>query len=487
MKLKRLFTILAIAVIVLTMLPTTAFALWPSDNNIEKGAHSFQCNGNGILEISYFTTEGTKLDFYKLDDEYFADGAGLKNEYLKAGYTAAGNVLTIAEEPTRISYVLELFGRFELTVTPGSGSDFERFADAACSCYKELEFVNGVYYVTPENPESVETIAAIFREEIPEVYIPSEITMTLNGRTIFSDVPPFIEKGRTMVPVRFISNALGADANWDGASGVVTVNATDGMLIKLKDGDKNMLITKGGELSVVPMDVTTIIRDGRTFVPVRFIAEALGLKVDWYGPTKTVTFTTKYVAGTRNPLKFKEEYESVNDAKNADGSAQYTFLSINEDNNSIYLSFEDLVDFIDNKSGLLYFGRPGCPWCRLLLPIMLEFAKEEDVFVYYYNIEKDRDENNDKYKTVLSKLGDFLPTDTVNQNEADANFNPGLKRVVLPQLFFIKDGKVVGDLYMFQHEYLRDNDSAKVKQLLKDTYAPIASAPSSTICTGGCE
>jgi len=178
---------------------------------------------------------------------------------------------------------------------------------------------------------------------------------------------------------------------------------------------------------------------------------------------------------TEDSIKFKEEYEGLNSVLNDDGTSKYPAVSIDRANNIDRLTYDELEDFLENKTGLLYFGRPGCSWCRRLVPVMLEYAKEDNVIIYYYDIEKDRDENNAQYKKILSILGEYLPTDTVIQNEEDPEFDPELKRVVLPQLFFIKDGEVKSGLMLYQHEYLRDGNSEKVKLLLRYSYDSIAS------------
>jgi thiol-disulfide isomerase/thioredoxin len=179
--------------------------------------------------------------------------------------------------------------------------------------------------------------------------------------------------------------------------------------------------------------------------------------------------------GTKDPLRFKQEYEALNDDLKEDGTNEYTFVSVKEKNKIVYLTYDELIDFLGSKTGLLYFGRPGCPWCRLLLPALLQYAQDDNVDIYYYDIEKDRDENNDNYKNILAMLGEYLPTDIVTQDEDDPDFDPGLKRVVLPQLFFIKNGEVKTDLYLYRHEYLVNNESDNVIQLLRDSYASIAS------------
>ena len=173
---------------------------------------------------------------------------------------------------------------------------------------------------------------------------------------------------------------------------------------------------------------------------------------------------------TEGSLRFKQEYEELNDVLNDDGTNRYFYLAIDEDNNIVYLTYEKLLDFTSGGKGLLYFGRPACPWCRLLIPYMLEYAKEADVNIYYYDIERDRDEDNEQYRNILRIFRGYFPTDTVTQNENDRDFNPGLKRVVLPQLFYMHNGAIKFDLLMFRHEYLENGESEKIAQLLHAVY-----------------
>lgn len=165
-------------------------------------------------------------------------------------------------------------------------------------------------------------------------------------------------------------------------------------------------------------------------------------------------------------IRFKKEYEALNDELNDDGSKKYTKMSIDENNKIVYLDYEELIDFINNGTGTLYIGRPGCPWCRLLIEPMFEFAEENNVNIYYYNIEKDRTENNDRYKNVLKLLDEYLPIDTVTQNEDDKDFDKTLKRVVLPHVFFIDGGEIQNEILLYQHEFLKNNEKEKMKDLL---------------------
>ena len=190
---------------------------------------------------------------------------------------------------------------------------------------------------------------------------------------------------------------------------------------------------------------------------------------------------------TADSKRFKEEYEALNSELKDDGTNAYTTVSIDEVNKIEYLTYDELLDFIGNKTGLLYFGRPGCPWCRLLVPSMLDYAIEDNVTIYYYDIEKDRTENNAEYKNILSVLGEYLPTDTVTQSEDDPDFDPDLKRVVLPQLFFIKDGEVRSGLMLYQHVYLRDGQTENVKQILRFSYNSLLFNYGANADDEGCE
>ena len=77
---------------------------------------------------------------------------------------------------------------------------------------------------------------------LPVIMSGSEISMTLNGKPIIAEVQPFIENGRTMVPVRFISEAFGASVDWNDALKLVTITAGEGTNINLTIGSNEIII-----------------------------------------------------------------------------------------------------------------------------------------------------------------------------------------------------------------------------------------------------
>ncbi|MFZ5651033.1 MAG: helical backbone metal receptor [Bacillota bacterium] len=104
----------------------------------------------------------------------------------------------------------------------------------------------------------------------------AEVKVLLNGKEIPMDVKPVIENGRTLVPLRAIFEALGAKVDWEGTTGTVTA-VKDGTIIKLVIDSTTAL--KNDEKA--NLDVPAKIFNGRTLVPLRFVSEALGARVDW--------------------------------------------------------------------------------------------------------------------------------------------------------------------------------------------------------------
>ena len=124
-----------------------------------------------------------------------------------------------------------------------------------------------------------------------------DITVTLDGEVIdFPDAKPYIWKDRTLVPIRFVSEAMGADVSWNEADKEVTI-------VKGRDTIVTHILSSKATLNgvVYTFDVSTIIKDDRTVVPLRFIAEMLNCDVKWDEDTCTVTITSPPA-----PTKFPE-------------------------------------------------------------------------------------------------------------------------------------------------------------------------------------
>lgn len=121
----------------------------------------------------------------------------------------------------------------------------------------------------------------------PRGPVPPPISVFINGDKLAFDQQPITVNYRTMVPVRAIFEKLGAKVEWDQAA--QTVRAEKGTdFITLKVGVNTA--TKNGVS--IPLDVSPTMVNYRTLVPVRFVSEALGAKVDWDEAARTVNIVT---------------------------------------------------------------------------------------------------------------------------------------------------------------------------------------------------
>ena len=113
-----------------------------------------------------------------------------------------------------------------------------------------------------------------------------DIKVLVNGTTLTFDQPPVVVDGRTLVPLRAIFEALGAEVDYEQSTQTVTaVRGND--TVSLTIGSN--ILTKNGEQ--IMLDVPAQIIGGRTLVPARAIAESFGAEVVWDPATRVVTIT----------------------------------------------------------------------------------------------------------------------------------------------------------------------------------------------------
>lgn len=89
-----------------------------------------------------------------------------------------------------------------------------------------------------------------------------------------ANVKPYIKNDRTLVPVRFVSESTGAEVDWDQQNSKVTVKLNN-KVVELVIGNKTMKVGDKEEV----LDVAPEINEGRTYLPLRSLVEALGKKV----------------------------------------------------------------------------------------------------------------------------------------------------------------------------------------------------------------
>ncbi|KXG77371.1 hypothetical protein AN619_04970 [Thermotalea metallivorans] len=129
---------------------------------------------------------------------------------------------------------------------------------------------------------------------------PSVKVMVNDEEVIFPDTKPYInEDGRTLVPIRFVSEKLGATVDWE----IKNLN----VVVTIKKNDKTVILVTGEKKAtvngkVITFDTKAVNINGRTMVPLRFISEVFGATVNWNADTRVATISTSGSGSTpKNP------------------------------------------------------------------------------------------------------------------------------------------------------------------------------------------
>ncbi|UVI28912.1 family 10 glycosylhydrolase [Paenibacillus spongiae] len=117
----------------------------------------------------------------------------------------------------------------------------------------------------------------------------ADIAIYLDGEKLNSDVSPYVipKQYVTMVPLRVISEGLGAGVDWNQQTKTVTISNAS-TTITMTTG-RSYAVVNG---SNVALDASVQARAGRTMVPLRFVGEQLGLLVNWEPKTNIITLLT---------------------------------------------------------------------------------------------------------------------------------------------------------------------------------------------------
>jgi len=136
------------------------------------------------------------------------------------------------------------------------------------------------------------------------------VTVVVNGQRIrFPDAPAYIDtNGRTQIPIRYVGEALGTAIEWDQVSSRATFS------MELETGTRYVEFYIGSDVFYIKdtpgmnpqrrtMDTAAIVESGRTYVPVRFLAEAFGATVSWDASSRTVRIVSTSVQPSTPPAQ----------------------------------------------------------------------------------------------------------------------------------------------------------------------------------------
>lgn len=132
------------------------------------------------------------------------------------------------------------------------------------------------------------------------------IALQLNGTALeFTDAAPVLEDGRVYVPFRAVFEALDAAVDYDLDTKAITAQKGD-TTVQFVIGDADITVND----KTVTTDAASFVRNGRTYVPVRFAAQSLGLTVGWDSKAQTVVMVDKAALkeGLKGQYTLMEKY-----------------------------------------------------------------------------------------------------------------------------------------------------------------------------------
>ncbi len=156
--------------------------------------------------------------------------------------------------------------------------------------------------------------------------------------------------------------------------------------------------------------------------------------------------------------RFKEEYESLNGVVREKDKQTIRTINIDKDNPFIFQSANDIIDRIKNKETFaVYFGFADCPWCRSVIPSLVDVSKDMNVgVIYYVDVKNIRDtlevdeegkivttfEGGEGYRELVELLDNVLSDYTLKDKDGE-NVETGKKRIYAPNLVVVTHGMPV--------------------------------------------
>ena len=198
---------------------------------------------------------------------------------------------------------------------------------------------------------------------------------------------------------------------------------------------------------------------------------------------------------TKDEKKFKEEYEYLNGKQREGRDYKNKTIHILDNNRMVYAKKKEILDLLEDGTGIIYFGFPDCPWCRNAVPVLIDAANGENVEkIYYYNALSERDEKilqdgqiktvkegSSFYYTLLEKLGAKA---SVYEDLKDDH----VKRLYFPTIVFIKEGEILSiheGTVETQKDPLRSLSKEEEKKL-RDKYTKSIQEIYSSVCDDKC-
>lgn len=115
---------------------------------------------------------------------------------------------------------------------------------------------------------------------------------TINGVSSMMDTAPIEYNKRTMLPIVYVAKPIGAEVNWDSATQKVSISLEDTLIELWINNNVAKINGQDTQIDAYNTSIKPITMNGRTMLPLRFVAEKLGCEVGWNNVTQTITVTS---------------------------------------------------------------------------------------------------------------------------------------------------------------------------------------------------
>lgn len=216
-------------------------------------------NGNTVTEmlLDYQSTDNAAVTYSKISE----NGMGIVNMF---HFSADGKTLTVETISTVNNKKFMELNQFTI----------------------QLETPSGKSYVKPDRAPLPPRSDEVGKTEIKMTV--DSMTAYVNGAATTLDAAPVIKNDRTMLPVRFVAENLGATVEWNEKEQKVTVRNSE-TVIEIVIG--SVFGKVNGANIVLDSPAYIDATNSRTYLPVRAVAENLGATVEWDAATRTATLT----------------------------------------------------------------------------------------------------------------------------------------------------------------------------------------------------
>lgn len=256
----------------------------------------------------------------------------------------------------------------------------------------------------------------------------------LNGDKLLIQQSPFVQNGRTYIPLRAVSENLGAKVTWEGKTQTITIEQGYKTIVCRINND-----TARVNNQVIQLDAPPQLKLGTTYVPLRFTADCLGAKVDYDKNSNSINITYEVPKQENKKYVGDREVRTTNLPKNYK-DFEYILASIPNEMYELKADYEYKNNAVEGKNYIKPFNIKKD-----------SFYSEENLQKWKQTIEKNLDlKLNVDYKTIDNTWAEQMTkTYIASQKEGQGNYNKYLK-YTKDYIQSVKQNKIVveGDYYV---------------------------------------